>query len=74
MDRNEETLKNVGTAFLQAEVNEYIKAYLNRKPPVEGVESFGSSALFAVQLILAADSYLRADNDQQRFAAVRSVL
>lgn len=60
----------IGRAFLQAEAQEWIKTWLNEHPPIEGVEGFGGKALFAVQLLLAADAYFKADTDRGRFHAV----
>lgn len=69
-DAKQRILEQSGRAFLEAEAKSYIEKFANQHPPVEGMENFGSSAMFAVSLLLAADNYLKADTDKQRFHAV----
>lgn len=71
-ESNDEQFVDVASRiFAEAEAKNYVEQFLNQNSPINGVENFGSSAIFALQLFLAADAYGRAQNDQQRFAAVR---
>jgi len=69
-DDKQRVLEQSGRAFVEAEAKSYIEKFANQHPPVEGMENFGSSAMFALGLLLAADNYLKADTDKQRFHAV----
>jgi hypothetical protein len=69
-DDKQRVLEQSGRAFVEAEAKSYIEKFANQHPPIEGMENFGSSAMFAVGLLLAADNYLKADTDKQRFHAV----
>jgi hypothetical protein len=69
-DDDKHLLEQSGRALLEAEAKSYIEKFANQHPPVDGMENFGSSAMFAVGLLLAADNYLKADTDKQRFHAV----
>jgi uncharacterized protein YqiB (DUF1249 family) len=66
---NQDQAQAIGQAFLEAEAKEWVKTWLNQHPPVSGIEGFGGKAMFAVQLIIAADAYLKADTDKARFHA-----
>jgi len=63
--------EQVANAAMQAEIRSYLEKFANQHPPVSGMKGFGSSAMFGVQLLLAADSYAHARNDKERFAAVQ---
>ena len=63
--------EQVAEAAIQAEIRSYLEKFANQHPPVSGMKGFGSSAMFGVQLLLAADSYAHARNDKERFAAVQ---
>lgn len=55
--------------FLEAEAKDWMKSWLDAHPPNTSITGFGGKALFAVELIMAADRYSRADTDKERFHA-----
>ena len=69
-DPDKELIENAARTFVQAEVQSYAEKLLNQNPPIGSSSNFGTDAVFALQLILSADSYARAENDQQRFKSV----
>jgi hypothetical protein len=69
-NQNQAILEASARAFVEAEVKNYVERFVNSHPPIEGVQGFGSKALFAAQLLLAANDYLHADSDKKRFRAV----
>jgi len=56
--------------FLEAEAKNWVKTWLDAHPPGTSITALGGKALFAVELIMAADRYNRADSDKERFHAV----
>jgi hypothetical protein len=69
-NQNQALLEATARAYAEAEIKSYVERYVNSHPPIEGVQGFGSKALFAAQLLLAANDYVNADTDKKKFRAV----
>ncbi|AET95479.1 hypothetical protein BYI23_E003180 (plasmid) [Burkholderia sp. YI23] len=57
-------------AFLEAEMKSWAKTWLDNHPPGTSIKGIGGKAVFAIELLIAADRYGRASNDKERLHAI----
>lgn len=62
----------LGRVFLEAEAKNWIKAWIDAHPPNTSLTNLGGKTVFALELLMAADAYRRADTDKGRFHAAAS--